>query len=70
VVEGLAFNQTCLALDLSKNGIGSTGAAQLAQVLPGCRVQSLSLSTNNLGDEGVELLAKAISGGWGHGGLC
>jgi hypothetical protein len=70
VVEGLAFNHTCLALDLSKNGIAAAGMAQLAEVLPGCKLQTLSLSTNNLCDEGAETLAKVLSGEWGARAGC
>jgi hypothetical protein len=32
VVEGLAFNQTCLALDMTSNGVGPLGTAALCQV--------------------------------------
>jgi hypothetical protein len=32
VMEGLAFNNTCLALDLSQNGVGKLGIAALCQV--------------------------------------
>eukprot|EP00798_Chlamydomonas_sp_ICE-L_P019001 gene19001-25585_t len=61
VVEGLAFNLTCQAVDLSKNGIGKMGVGALCQVLQGCGVRTLMLGTNSIGDEGAELLATAIS---------
>ncbi|GLI67888.1 hypothetical protein VaNZ11_012165 [Volvox africanus] len=63
VVEALAFNTSCRALDLSKNGIsGGLGAAALAQVLPGAALSTLVLNTNSLGDGGAEQLAKVIAG--------
>ncbi len=62
VVEALAFNNTCLALDLSNNGIARLGTGAMCQVLPTCSLQTLVLSTNSVGDEGAELLAKTISG--------
>lgn len=62
VVEALAFNTTCLAANLSNNGIGRVGVAQLCEVLPTCRLETLVLSTNSVGDEGAELLAQKLSG--------
>jgi hypothetical protein len=62
VVEALAFNTICVAANLSNNGIGRVGAAQLCEVLPTCRLETLVLSTNSIGDEGAELLAKRLGG--------
>ena len=62
VIEALAFNQACLSLELSKNGIGRVGVAALSQVLNSCSLKTLVLSTNSVGDEGSELLATALSG--------
>jgi Ran GTPase-activating protein (RanGAP) involved in mRNA processing and transport len=50
VVDALAFNTVCLAADFSNNGIGTTGAAQLSEVLPTCALQHLKLHTNALGE--------------------
>ncbi len=66
LVEALAFNNTCLALDLSNNGIGRLGTAALCQVLPTCGLQTLVLATNSVGDDGSELLAKTLSGEGGR----
>lgn len=49
VIEALAFNTVCLAADLSNNGIGRLGMAQLSEVLPTCALQHLKLHTNNIG---------------------
>uniref|UniRef100_A0A7S3R5U0 Uncharacterized protein n=1 Tax=Dunaliella tertiolecta TaxID=3047 RepID=A0A7S3R5U0_DUNTE len=62
VVEALAFNTSCLALDLSKNGIGKTGFVALCEVLPTSSLQTLVVSTNNAGDEGAEVLARTVAG--------
>jgi len=61
-VEALAFNTTCVAANLSNNGIGRGGIAQLCEVLPTCRLETLVLATNSVGDEGAELLAAKLSG--------
>ena len=55
VVEALAFNQACLSLDLSKNGVGKVGTAALSQVLNSSSVRTLVLSTNSVGDDGSEV---------------
>ncbi len=39
MIEGLAFNNTCKAADLSKNGIGVVGVAQVCEILPTCQLQ-------------------------------
>jgi hypothetical protein len=62
VVEALAFNSSCRAVNLSNNGIKTVGTAQLCEVLPTCAVQTLLLASNSLGDEGADLLAKKLSG--------
>ena len=62
VVETLAFNTNCFAVDLGKNGMGNLGMMALCQVLPTCMVQTLALSTNSIGDSGSETLAKVLSG--------
>ncbi|PNH05886.1 Amidase 1 [Tetrabaena socialis] len=65
VVEALAFNTHCRALDLSKNGVGGgLGAAALTQVLPSAVLETLVLNTNSLGDGGAEQLAKALAVAW------
>jgi hypothetical protein len=62
VIEALAFNPGCTAVDLSKNGIGTMGVSALAQVLPTSVVRTLVLSTNSVSDQGAEALAQALSG--------
>jgi hypothetical protein len=66
VVEALAFNTACRALDLSKNGItGGLGTSALVQVLPTAVLGTLVLNTNSLGDAGAEQLARVVAGGSG-----
>lgn len=49
-------------MDLSKNGIGVKGLAQLCDALKANQaVQTLLLDTNNLGDEGAQLLAEVLA---------
>jgi hypothetical protein len=62
VVEALAFNTTCVAANLANNGIGRVGIAQLCEVLPTCRLETLVLATNSVGDDGAELLGAKLSG--------
>lgn len=78
VIEALAFNAVCVALDLGKNGIGVQGTAALVQALEhNDMLQTLIMDTNSLGDEGAELLAGHLAGDsfrlpWitGHGRHC
>jgi hypothetical protein len=49
VIEALAFNTSCMVADLSNNGIGHVGIAQLCEVLPTCALQHLNLHTNQIG---------------------
>jgi hypothetical protein len=49
VIEALAFNTSCMVADLSNNGIGHVGIAQLCEVLPTCALQHLNLHTNKIG---------------------
>ena len=53
----------CLAVDLSKNGIGLKGITQLFEVLKNNdTVQTLLLEINSIGDLGAELIAKHLAG--------
>ena len=48
---------------MSKNGIGVAGVTALAEALSHNEaLQTLSLDTNSVGDEGAEVLAKHLSG--------
>jgi Ran GTPase-activating protein (RanGAP) involved in mRNA processing and transport len=63
IIEALAYNEVCTALDLSNNGIGPLGATAVAQALEfNDMLQSFVMDTNNIGDEGAEVLAKYMSG--------
>lgn len=64
VVEGLAFNNTCVSLNMANNGVGKMGVVALCQVLPNCALQTLVLHTNSVGDEGAETLAQKLSSEW------
>ena len=61
--EFVSFVRRCIAADLSKNGIGVAGVSALAEALgQNEALQTLSLDTNSVGDEGAEVLAKHLSG--------
>jgi Ran GTPase-activating protein (RanGAP) involved in mRNA processing and transport len=62
VIEALAFNNTCLAVDLSQNGIGAMGTGHLCETISTSAVQTLVLSTNSIGDDGCEALATMLGG--------
>ena len=64
VVDALSFNERLVAVDFSKNAIGSVGAHQLAQALASnTALQNIVMDTNNIGDEGASALASALTGG-------
>lgn len=52
----------CATVDLSQNAIGPSGVAAVCQAMTHNQgVQELNMSTNNLGDEGAELLASFLA---------
>ena len=52
----------CVTADLSQNAIGPNGLAAICQAMTHNQsVQELILSTNNLADEGAEMLASFLA---------
>lgn len=63
MVEALAFNSVCQSVDFSNNGIGLAGVTQLSEVLKNNdALTTLSLATNNIGDDGASVMAKYLAG--------
>ena len=56
-------NHTCNLLDVSENNIGRKGCDALAAMLgnPLCELKTLTLSHNNIDDEGVAYLAQGLA---------
>lgn len=62
VRKGFPKHRRCISADLSKNGVGPKGTAQLCQALTHNQtLQTLLLDTNNLGDEGAEQVASILA---------
>lgn len=60
LAEALSGNKTLTHLDLSSCKINSVGMCALALILNTTSIKKLSLSGNNIGDEGMGLLAKSL----------
>ena len=62
LLTGLRHSPTLTSLDLSHNTITSTGATQLATLLPSptCLLATLDLSDNAIGESGAVALAAAV----------
>lgn len=55
----MLVHRTVQSLDLPDNALGNVGAAAIAELLDaGCRITSLQLSDNDIGDEGMVRLAQ------------
>merc|ERR1740116_809004 len=63
IAEALRSNKSLTHLDLGGNGITSTGGVSLANVLSECKLESLGLSCNPIGHDGVEHLIEAAKTG-------
>eukprot|EP00736_Rhodelphis_marinus_P014331 Rmarinus@m.21096 len=56
----LQFNKRIKVLCLDDNRLGDKGVATLAEVLPTCALTHLSLASNDITDDGVSSLCKAL----------
>jgi len=63
IAEALRSNKSLTHLDLGGNGITSKGGVSLAEVLSECKLESLGLSCNPIGQKGVECLIEAAKTG-------
>ncbi|CAG9467239.1 unnamed protein product [Pedinophyceae sp. YPF-701] len=62
LLESLAFNRTCVALDASSNMLGEKAVVALCEALRNNKkLATLNLSSNGIRDEGVAELAEALA---------
>lgn len=61
--QALQLGSSLAELRLSSTGIGSRGAAKLAEVLPVSKLRSLKLRDNKVGADGATQLAAALAAG-------